>query len=310
MEEYVITNIVPDRGVNFTADTTVGWSPFEVQFSGESELTVDNWSWDFGDGDTANGQITSHLYQNAGIFDVKLVVDAEGDTYSYIKSDYIIILADSLIGTDVQGPIDSILNIPIIVTNNTPLNRMQIPVEYDGPLNLKYMGYSVAGCRTENFETISFINYDANNKRFTLDMAIGSVPDMVPGTGPVIILKFKIQSVASGQDTTSLKFDGYSSYQPWFYSYLLDYQPVLVPGVITYTGCCLGSTGNVDCSESDVPDISDITRLIDFLYGTHSALCCPEEADCDTSGGDPDIADITAIIDFLYLTHKSLPICD
>jgi len=73
--------------------------------------------------------------------------------------------------------------------------------------------------------------------------------------------------------------------------------------------CCVGTVGNVDCSESEDPDISDITRLIDFLYLSHVELCCPEEADTDVSGGDPDISDITRIIDFLYLSHEPLADC-
>lgn len=73
--------------------------------------------------------------------------------------------------------------------------------------------------------------------------------------------------------------------------------------------CCVGSTGNADCSEIEEPDISDITRLIDYLYLSHTALCCMEEADADASGGEPDISDITRLIDHLYLTQQPLPIC-
>ncbi|MBN1211127.1 MAG: immune inhibitor A [candidate division Zixibacteria bacterium] len=74
-------------------------------------------------------------------------------------------------------------------------------------------------------------------------------------------------------------------------------------------GCCVELTGNADCSEIETPDISDITRLIDFLYISHSELCCPEEADVNASGGEPDISDITYLIDHLYLSHKDLPEC-
>ena len=74
-------------------------------------------------------------------------------------------------------------------------------------------------------------------------------------------------------------------------------------------GCCVGTVGNVNCSEAEEPDISDITRLIDFLYLSHEALCCAEEADANGSGGDPDISDITRLIDFLYLSHAALVDC-
>ncbi|MBN1212410.1 MAG: thrombospondin type 3 repeat-containing protein, partial [candidate division Zixibacteria bacterium] len=74
-------------------------------------------------------------------------------------------------------------------------------------------------------------------------------------------------------------------------------------------GCCTGKTGNADCSAEDQPDISDITRLIDYLYISHNPLCCAEEADVDVSGGEPDISDITFLIAHLYLDHRALPDC-
>lgn len=74
-------------------------------------------------------------------------------------------------------------------------------------------------------------------------------------------------------------------------------------------GCCVYYRGNVDCSSAEDPDISDITRLIDFLYISHGPLCCMEEADVDGSGGEPDISDITRLIDHLYISHSGLPMC-
>jgi len=73
--------------------------------------------------------------------------------------------------------------------------------------------------------------------------------------------------------------------------------------------CCAGYRGNADCSENDEPDISDITRLIDFLYISHDPLCCLDEADVNASGGDPDISDITAVISYLYISHNPLSPC-
>ena len=88
------------------------------------------------------------------------------------------------------------------------------------------------------------------------------------------------------------------------------------PGQEDYNGdgigdacCCVGTTGNTNCSEQEAPDISDITRLIDYLYLSHAVLCCPGEADVNGSGGEPDISDITRLIDYLYLSHAVLPDC-
>ena len=74
--------------------------------------------------------------------------------------------------------------------------------------------------------------------------------------------------------------------------------------------CCVGFTGNADCSSDEIPDISDITRLIDYLYISHDELCCPKEADVNASGDpEPDITDITRLIDYLYISQTPLPDC-
>ncbi|MFZ5979176.1 MAG: hypothetical protein ACOYVF_00955, partial [Candidatus Zixiibacteriota bacterium] len=77
---------------------------------------------------------------------------------------------------------------------------------------------------------------------------------------------------------------------------------------VNFSGCCEGLRGDANCSGGD-PDISDITRLIDYLYLSHAPLCCLEEADANGSGGEPDISDITKLIDNLYLSHGALPAC-
>ncbi|MBN1212789.1 MAG: SBBP repeat-containing protein [candidate division Zixibacteria bacterium] len=83
----------------------------------------------------------------------------------------------------------------------------------------------------------------------------------------------------------------------------------LSPFVVAFGICCVDYTGNANCSMEEEPDISDITRLIDYLYISHVELCCPEEADANGSGGEPDISDITRLIDYLYLTHTPLVSC-
>ncbi|MFZ5979683.1 MAG: M14 family zinc carboxypeptidase [Candidatus Zixiibacteriota bacterium] len=64
--------------------------------------------------------------------------------------------------------------------------------------------------------------------------------------------------------------------------------------------------GDVNCSNELEPDIADITRIIDYLYLSHSPLCNPEAADVNGSGGEPDISDITSLISYLYLEGPDL----
>jgi hypothetical protein len=79
---------------------------------------------------------------------------------------------------------------------------------------------------------------------------------------------------------------------------------------LSASGCCVGLTGNVDCDLLDGVDISDLTRMIDYLYISFAPLCCPGEANTD---GDPlggvDISDLTALIDYLYISFTPTAAC-
>jgi hypothetical protein len=94
-----------------------------------------------------------------------------------------------------------------------------------------------------------------------------------------------------------------------------DLDPRLNPGSPAATGalqkvtCCVGKRGNADCSASDNPDVSDIVRIIDYLYLSKTPLCCFDEADVAISG-QVDVSDIVRLIDNLYLSKSALALCD
>jgi hypothetical protein len=73
-------------------------------------------------------------------------------------------------------------------------------------------------------------------------------------------------------------------------------------------GCCSGATGNIDCDPGNGIDISDLSRLIDFLYVSFEPLCCVESADTDGQPGT-DIADLSALIDYLYISFSPTASC-
>ncbi|MFQ5452984.1 MAG: PKD domain-containing protein, partial [Candidatus Zixiibacteriota bacterium] len=89
-------------GLTFSADTTVGWMPLNVNFTATSKFPVDIWTWDFGDGDSAFVQNPSHMYQNPGPYDVKLETVSGVDIRFKTKKNYIAVLADTVIGSDAQ----------------------------------------------------------------------------------------------------------------------------------------------------------------------------------------------------------------
>ena len=74
------------------------------------------------------------------------------------------------------------------------------------------------------------------------------------------------------------------------------------------TPCCSGLTGNVDCDPGNQVDISDLARLIDYLYISFQPLCCTKEANLDNDPG-VDISDLSRLIDYLYISFTPASQC-
>lgn len=72
--------------------------------------------------------------------------------------------------------------------------------------------------------------------------------------------------------------------------------------------CCLGLRGNINFDPADEIDISDLTFLVDYLFGGGPPPPCIDEADINGSGGGipVDVADLTYLVNFLFL-GGSLP---
>ena len=299
--------------VDFEADTLWGYAPLEVTFTATNGALTSasgaGWDWDFGDGGSDGGRIATHTYQEPGAYAVTVTIDPiVGDNHSYTRHDYIMVLADTLKGADAEIEVDT-FEVAIDAVNNMPLKGLVLPCTYTGDMELHFLGYSVTGCRGEMFNDVAYLNFDGANRRFTLNFENLPGAYLSAGSGPLVKLQFEVVAADSG-DAAVLSMDSYNSYSPLFHGALVDYTPELSAVTLTYikAGCCKGVTGDADCSGGE-PDISDITRLIDYLYISHNPLCCAEEGDVDASGGEPDISDITYLIDNLYLSHKALRPC-
>lgn len=87
--------------------------------------------------------------------------------------------------------------------------------------------------------------------------------------------------------------------------------PYTVPWFLKSSGaCCVASTGNVDCDPGNGIDISDLSRLVDYLYVSFLPLCCKEEANIDGSvDGNIDISDLSALVDYLYVSFTPPAAC-
>ncbi|MBN2103586.1 SBBP repeat-containing protein [bacterium] len=75
---------------NFSADIIFGDIPLNVQFSDSSSGIINEWLWDFGDGDSSNEQNPVHTYQTADTFTVSLTIEGLGGSDTHIKEKFII----------------------------------------------------------------------------------------------------------------------------------------------------------------------------------------------------------------------------
>lgn len=75
--------------------------------------------------------------------------------------------------------------------------------------------------------------------------------------------------------------------------------------------CCIGpSVGNLDRSPDHLVTMSDLTILMDHLFGSLEPMGCPESGNLDQdSSGGTSLSDLTVMIDHLFVTLTPLPQC-
>ncbi len=292
--ELMFTGLQPDRDIMLYADTTFGPVPFDVNFTGSSELTVDSWNWTFGDGGSGEGQYPLHTFEQPGIYNIGLQLTAGATNKSMTAQNFIVVTADSMIGYNVEGSTGSTVEIPIYARNIVPLNSIKIPLEYTGDLVLEYDTFVTTGCRTDYFEYKQKVATGTNavTLLFT-NSTSGTQPELEPGTGLIAKVRFRVISGTMGAQTTIVT-DGWYTHQPTFYSPLYrSYRPELVFPTVTFTFLC------GDVTNDALINILDIIYLIDFKFKGGPAPAVMESADVN---GDSlvNILDIIYLIDFKF----------
>ena len=86
--DYIMVNW-PAPIANFTANTTNGTQPLNVQFNDQSTGNVTSYNWDFGDGNTSTDENPTHVYNIPGTYTVTETVTGPGGNNTEIFTDYI-----------------------------------------------------------------------------------------------------------------------------------------------------------------------------------------------------------------------------
>ncbi len=284
-------------GASFEADAHFGWAPLDVNFQGHSGFEVDSWSWDFGDGQTGDGQTAIHSYADTGTYTVGLTVDIAGDTVVKEIPDCIWVVNDSLVPLSTGGYCNSTVEVAIYARNFDPVSVYQLPILYSGDVELEYDSFSTAGCRTDYFEQQAMISQNSSLKRMTFRLvssAVGSQPDLEPGGGPILKLYFTIPWQTTYGLSTPIQITSYDSYEPQVGYSFATFTPRSSAGSVTLAV----PRGDVD----GVPGISvsDLTYLVNFVFTGGYPPYPPGSGDVDCSGG-VEISDVTYLVAYLFM---------
>lgn len=296
---------IDHTGLYCTADTTYGWAPLSVNFSGFANVTVNNWEYDFGDGNFDYIQNPTHNYLSGGLFDINLTAVSGTDTITYEKPKHILVLADTLKGIDTNAYPGSTVEVVINAVNNFPTNQFIIPFQYSGNLELTYDSFSTAGCRTDYFEDISLENISTVAKQATIKLTAsnsGTQPELPAGDGAIAKIYFTADSLSETYDTTFINIATYSTYEPTFSGSVVSFTPALEAiQVVVPEFCCIGNRGDVNGDGSVLADISDLLYLVDYQFSSPSGPAPPCEEEADVNGsGQLDISDVLFLVDYMF----------
>ena len=285
-------------GVTMSADVRFGEAPLTVNFSAQSDKTVTDWSWNFGDGNTANTQNAQNEYLLPGVYTVENDVQTTEGPYSISKNEYIVVQKDTVSITSVSAQVGDTVFVPISLHNFIPVSSMRIPIVLTGGINSEFQGVVLDSNRIPN-GILSFVHVDAFNKRYTvqIDPEVGST--ILPDTGAIAYI---VLTVPDGlPDSLSVSIEPYSIYTPTCDYYENIYSPTTVAGYLYRLGCCVDIRGNIDGDIGETIDISDLVYLVDFMFTGGAVPTCPEEANVDGDiGGNIDISDLVQLVDFMF----------
>ena len=109
--QQITVNFRPNRKpvAMFTMRNNSGFAPLLVQFDGSSSVDSDgvvvSYAWNFGDNSTGNGLLTSHIYQQTGVFNPILKVTDNKGADSSIRLGTVLVV--DLLATTNDKPIES-----------------------------------------------------------------------------------------------------------------------------------------------------------------------------------------------------------
>lgn len=183
-DSMVLTNAVvvgTHPFVNFTATPLVQCAGQPIQFT-DLSVPADRWNWNFGDGGTSSQKNPSHAYLDTGTFTITLIAYNNGCPKSFIRANYVTILAPVARWT----PIYSCINKKQVIFSDSSIlpqswlwdfgdgttSNSQNPVHLYSAFGTYNVSLTVTHGSCSNTKTIPVTLFDEKADFFTLQDSI------------------------------------------------------------------------------------------------------------------------------------------
>lgn len=274
---------------NFTGAPLWGPSPLTVAFTDQSPAAT-SWDWDFGDGGSSVDQNPGYTYNNPGLYTVSLTVTDPNGTDTQIRSNQVLVTADTLWAPTVICGSGDTLRVPIYLTNSLPLDEFDLAFIFpnSGSPTLSYKGYTRIGTRSELFDTVQVKAQSSTKIALRLIPALTTGRNAMPaGSGPVIILKFLATRTGTGAiDTTTI-----NGITLTLKNHFYEYKPVVLP--IAF-GVGIRGDANGDGSI----DVGDAVHIVNYIF---KGGLPPGTYEGDANGdGTINVGDSVYIINYIF----------
>lgn len=296
---------------SFDSDVRLGAAPLDVQFDLFTRHEVLNFDWDFDDGGSSSVEDPLYTFTQTGVRNVSTDLTTAEDIYSLSEPNFIWVYADTIYPSSATADPGDVVRIDIYANNQLPLDILQIPFDWSGPLNLKLDSISTTGLRTAYLPNKSFASFNSGLKHATYAMGRGSAAPLAPDTGSVLALYFSVPPTAPN-GVNLITIAPYEVYNLEFIVPPGAYVPVAANGDITVSSasCCVGETGNVNNDGQGDINLTDLTELVNHLFVTFEPLACPAAA--NTTGDaacDLTLSDLTRLVNKLFVTFEATANC-
>lgn len=258
------------EGVSFTATPLTGDVPLTVDFIDQTIGDVDSWLWDFGDGDTSTVQNPQHEYTQPGQFDVTLTVTEDGEESSRIRTDYVMVLAETLKVADLSVQADTPFVWDITMENHVPVSEVILPVSITNVIEVAVLdSISFVGTRLDYFESTQTLF----NNKFDGQLALrrranagGGSPPLSPGDGVIAKVYMRTRDIANPGDTAHMSFPMLGGWSLLATSGSTDFAPKVQSGTMTIGEPPCDCAEHGDVADDGALDAVDLNALIDHVF--------------------------------------------